>query len=133
MFPSVIESGNVIYEALTPAQTTTNLQIHLGAAGTEDTNRYTVRSPGWEGQRAIRWTVRPWTFQWGTWGDNPQPSHTQRHIGLTASAAVAGVKRSRQTAFIEADVLLTVHKFRLFAHSVCTGVSKPDIQGAKVL
>ena len=30
---------------------------------------------------------------------------THRHIRLTASAAVAGVKRSRQTAFIEAGVL----------------------------
>ena len=25
---------------------TTNLQIHLGAVGTEDMKRYTVRSPG---------------------------------------------------------------------------------------
>ena len=30
---------------------------------------------------------------------------TNRHIGLTASAAVAGAKLSRQTVFIKADVL----------------------------
>ena len=29
---------------------------------------------------------------------------THRYIGLTRSAAVAGVKRSRQAAFVEADV-----------------------------
>ena len=119
--------------ALTPAQMTTNLQTHLRAAGTEDIKRYTMRPPGWEGQRAIRRTVRPWAFLWGTWGDSPQPSHTHRHIGLTASAAVAGVKRSRQTAFIEKDLLQTVRKVCTFAHSVCTGLSKPDLPGVKVL
>ena len=36
---------------------------------------------------------------------------TRRHIGLTASAAVAGVKRSRRTAFIEVDVLQLSAKF----------------------
>ena len=36
---------------------------------------------------------------------------THRHIGLTASAAVAGVKRSHEPAFIEADVLQLSAKF----------------------
>ena len=36
---------------------------------------------------------------------------THRHIGLTASAAVEGVRSSRQTAFIEADVLQLSAKF----------------------
>ena len=58
---------------------------------------------------------------------------THRDIGLAASAAVAGVKRSRQTAFIEADVLQTVRKVCTFVHNVCTGLSKPDLQGVKVL
>ena len=38
-FPSVTECGNMMYVALTPAQMTTNLQIHLRAAGTEDMKR----------------------------------------------------------------------------------------------
>ena len=92
------------YVALTPAQMTTNLQIHLRAAGTEDMNRCTVRSPGWEGRRAIRWTVRLWAF-YGVRGVTVHNRRTHRDIGLTASSAVAEVKRSRQTAFIEADVL----------------------------
>ena len=58
---------------------------------------------------------------------------THRQIGLTASAAVAGVKRSRQTAFIEADVLKTVRKVCTFVDSVCTGLSKTDLLGVKVL
>ena len=41
-------------------------------------------------------------FLWITWGDSPQPS---RHAGVTASAAAAGVNRSLESAFKEADVL----------------------------
>ena len=54
MFKSGTEYANMIYVALTPAQMTTNLQIHLRAAGTEDMKQYTVRSFGWEGRGAIK-------------------------------------------------------------------------------
>ena len=43
---------------------------------------------------------------------------THRHIGLTASAGVAGEKRSHQTAFIEADVLQLSAKF-VRSHTAC--------------
>ena len=56
-----------------------------------------------------------------------------RHIGLRAPAAVAVVKRFRQTVFIEADVLQTVRKGCTFVHSMCTGQSKPDLLRVKVL
>ena len=98
------------YVALTSAQMTTNLQIDLRAAGTEDMTRYTVRSLGWEGRRAIRWTVRPLAFH-GVRGVTVRNRRRHRHIGLTASAAVGGMKRSRQTAFIEAEVLQSSAKF----------------------
>ena len=35
----------------------------------------------------------------------------RRYVGVTASAAAAGMKRSRETAFIEADTLLLSEQF----------------------
>ena len=59
---------------------------------------------------------------------------THRHVGFTPSAAVAGVKRSRKTAFIEADVLPWSAKYVCtFVHNVSTGPSKPNLLGVKVL
>ena len=56
-----------------------------------------------EGRRVITWTVRPQTFLRNTWSGSPQPSHADTYVGATASAAAAGVKRSRETAFVEAN------------------------------
>ena len=66
LFPNVKKCGNMRYLALTPARMTTNLQIHLRAAGTEDIKRYTARSSGWAGRRAIKWTARARAFLWIT-------------------------------------------------------------------
>ena len=102
LFPSVIECGNMIYVAFTPMPMTTNLQIYLRAAGGEDIKRYTLRSPGW---RSGELQDGPYGDGHGVRGVTVRNRRTHRHIGLTASAAVAGVKPSRQTTFIEAGVL----------------------------
>ena len=66
-FPDQFAGGEygghlAVHRRSIPAQMTTNFQINLRVAGTEDIKRYTVRSTGWEGRRSIKWTVRPWAF-----------------------------------------------------------------------
>ena len=118
--------------ALTLAQMTTNLQIHLRAAGTVDMKRCTVHSRGPEERRAIRWTVWPRAFLWGTWGDSPQPSHTQIHRvnslrrrGGGEAFSPNGVHKGGRPA--------AIRRVCTFVHSVCTGLWKPNLLEVKVL
>ena len=122
----------MIYLALTPAQMTTNLQTHLRAACTEDMKRYTVRSSGWEGRRVIRSTVRPWAFLWSTLGDSLQPLHAQTHRVNSVRRRGGGEAFSR-TGVHRGGRPAAVREVCTFVHSVCTGLSKPNLLGIKAL
>ena len=91
-FPGVLDSGEKGEQAMTPTQMTTKLQNHQ-AASMEDT-RYTMhsfrirRAAGehkWHGHDVLTDYV----------GRKPA-SVSRRYVKLTASAAVAGMKRSRK-------------------------------------
>ena len=56
----------------------------------------------------------------------------RRYVGVTASAAAAVVKCSRETAFIEPDALPLSERFVRSSRSVITGQSKPDPPEIKV-
>ena len=88
LFPSVLEGGEMGELALTPAQMATNLQTRLRTARLHDT-RYTIHS----------FRVR------GTASHSMDGAGARRHVRMTASATAAGVKRSRDAAFIDADAL----------------------------
>lgn len=61
MFPRVLEGGEEEERASTPAQMTTNLQIHLWAAGMED-ERYTMHFFRVRGAAIVMTrTARPWS------------------------------------------------------------------------
>ena len=71
-------------------------------------------------------------IQWGTWGDSPQPSHTQTHRvnslhrrGGGEAFSPNGVHKGGRPA--------DCRRVCTFVHSVCAGLSKPDTLGAKVL
>ena len=102
-FTSVLEGGENGELALTPAQMTTNLQTHLRAAGMED-KRCMMHSFRVEGAAShdIDGTAMDVLMEHVGWKSK---TVARRHVGVTASAAAAGVKRSRETAFIEADAL----------------------------
>ena len=74
--------------ALTPAQMATNLQTRLWTARMEDT-RHTIHSS------RVREAA----------SHSMDGAGARRHVRMTASAAAEGVKRSRDTAFIDADAL----------------------------
>ncbi|CAM9525004.1 unnamed protein product [Laminaria digitata] len=97
LFPSVVESGEKGDLALTPAQMTTNLQTHLRAAGMEG-KRCTMHS--FRVGRAASHSI-----------DGTAMDVLMEYAGVTASAAVAGAKRSRETTFIEADALPLSEQF----------------------
>ena len=109
-FPSVLEGGKKGELALTPAQVTTNLQTHLRAAGVE-CNRYTMQAfrvgrsasdnmDGWHGHGYFD----------GVRGVDTRNCNTQI-CRVTASAASAEMKRSRETASIEAEALPLSEQF----------------------
>ena len=88
LFPSVLEGGEMGELALTPAQMANNLQTRLRTARMEDT-LYTIYS----------FRVR------GAASHSMDGAGARRDVRMTASAAAAGVKRSRDTAFIDANAL----------------------------
>ena len=106
-FPSVLEGGKKGELALTPAQMTTNLttnlQTHLWAAGMED-KWYTMHSfrVGGATSRNMDGAVMDVLMEYVGWKSG---TVARRYVGVTASAATAGMKRSREKAFIEADAL----------------------------
>ena len=94
LFPSVLEGGEMGELSLTPAQITTSLQTRLRTARVED-NRYTIRS-----------------FRVGGAASHSMDgAGARRHVRMAASTAASGAKRSRDTAFIDADVLPLSEKF----------------------
>ena len=104
--------------ALTPAQMTTNLQSHLRAAGMDD-KRYMMHSFRVAGAAShnIDGTTMYVMMQYVGW---KSATVARRYVGATASVAVAGVKRSRETAFIEADALPPSEQF-VRAHTASPG------------
>jgi len=103
LFPSVLEGGEKGGVALTAVQMTTSLQAHLRAAGMEY-KRYTMHSfrVGGAASHKMDGTAMGVLIEYVGW---KSAVVARRYVGATASAAAAGVKRSRETAFIEADAL----------------------------
>ena len=99
-FPSVVEGGAKGELALTPAQMTTDLQTHLRAVGMEDKwytmHSFRVPSHNTDG------TAMDVLMEYVGW---KSATVARRYVGVTAPAEAAGMKRSRETAFIEADAL----------------------------
>ena len=67
-------------------------------------NRYTMHSfrVGGAASHNIDGTAMDFLMEYVGW---KSAAVARRYVGVTASAAAAGVKRSRETAFIEADAL----------------------------
>ena len=104
LFRSVRENGEKGNLALTPAQMTANLQAHLRAAGMED-KRYTLHSfrVGGAASHHMDGTAIDVLMEYVGW---KSAAVAGRYVGVTASAAGSrGAKRSRDTAFIDADAL----------------------------
>ncbi|CAM9376086.1 unnamed protein product, partial [Laminaria digitata] len=79
------------------------VQTHLRAAGMEG-KRYTMHSfrVGGAASHNMDGTAMDVLMEYVGW---KSATTARRYVGVTASAAVAGAKRSRETAFIEADAL----------------------------
>ena len=109
LFPSVLEGGEKGGVALTAVQMTTSLQAHLRAAGMEY-KRYTMHSfrVGGAASHSMDGTAMEVLMEYVGW---KSAAVARRYVGVTASAAAAGVKRSRETAFIEADALPLSEQF----------------------
>ena len=109
LFPSVLEGGEKGYVALTAVQMTTSLQAHLRAAGMEY-KRYTMHSfrVGGAASHNMDGTAMEVLMEYVGW---KSAAVARRYVGVTASAAAAGVKRYRETAFIEADALPLSEQF----------------------
>ena len=103
LFPSVPEGGEKGELALTPAQMTTNLQTHLQAAGMEN-ERYAMHFFRVSGaaSHSMDGTTTDVLMGYVGW---KSATVARRSVEVTASTAAAGVKRSRGSAFIEADAL----------------------------
>ncbi|CAM9728164.1 unnamed protein product [Pylaiella littoralis] len=104
LFPTVRDDGTKGEVALTPAQMTTNLQAHLRAAGITD-QRYTLHSfrVGGAASHNMDGTAMDVLMEYVGWKSTPV---ARRYAGQTASAVGQGAnKRSRDTAFLEADAL----------------------------
>ena len=115
LFPTVLEGGEKRELALTPAQMTTNLQTHPRAVGTEDM-RYTMHSfqVGNATTLDLDGTAIDVLMEYVGW---KSAVVGRRYVGVTASAAAAGVKHFRESAFIEVDALPL---YEQFAHSHTT-------------
>ena len=109
LFPSVLEGGEKGYVALTAVQMTTSLQAHLRAAGMEY-KRCTMHSfrVGGAASHNMDGTAMDVIMGYVGW---KSAAVARRYVGVTASAAAAGVKRSRETAFIEAGALPLSEQF----------------------
>ena len=110
-FPSVLEGGRKGELALMPAQMTTNLQTHLRAASMED-KWYTMHSflVGGAASNNLDGTAIDVLMEYVGW---KSATVARRYVGVTASAAAAGMKCSRETAFMEADTLPLSERFVL--------------------
>ena len=109
LFPSVLEGGEKGDVAPTAVRMTASLQTHLRAAGMAD-KRYSMHSfrVGGTASHHVDGMVMDVLMGYVGW---KSASVACRYVGVTASAAAAGVKRSRETAFIEADALLLSDQF----------------------
>ena len=105
--------------ALTAVQMTTSHQAHLRATGMEY-KRYTMHSfrVGGAASHSMDGTAMEVLMEYVGW---KSAAVARRYVGVTASAAAAGVKRSRETAFIEADALTVVRTVCTFVYSVPGG------------
>ena len=88
---------------LTAVQMTTSLQTHLRAVAMAN-KRYTMHSfrVGGTARHHIDVTAIDVLMGYVGW---KSASVARRYVGVTASAAVAGVKRPHEAAFIEAEAL----------------------------
>lgn len=88
---------------------TSNLQTRLRAASMED-KRYTMPSfrVGGPASRSMHGTAMDALMEYVGW---KSVAVARRNVGITMSAAATGVKRSRATAFIQADALRLSEQF----------------------
>ena len=88
---------------LTAARMTANLQTHLWAAGMEDKpdTMHFLRVVG-AASHSMDGTAMDVLMEYVGW---KSATVARRYVGVTAPAEAAGMKRSRETAFIEADAL----------------------------
>ena len=121
-FTSVLEGGENGELALTPAQMTTNLQTHLRATGT-DHKRYTIHSfrVGGAASHNMDGTARDVLMEYVGMGWK-SVTLARRYVGVIASAAAVGMKRSREMAFIEADAVPLFEQF-VRSHMAFPGVN----------
>ena len=103
LFPSVLEGEEKGDVAPTAVQMTTSLQAHWRAAGMEY-KWYTMHSfrVGGAASHNMDGTAIDVLMEYVGW---KSAAVARRYVGETASAAAAGVKRSRETAFIETGAL----------------------------
>ena len=97
LFLSILEGGEKEELVLTPAQMTTNLSIHLRAAGMEY-RRYAMHSfqVGEAASHNVEGTAMNVLVEYVGW---KPATVARRYVGATASVAAAGGKLSRKTAF----------------------------------
>ena len=109
LFPSVLEGGEKGDVALTAVQMTTSLRTHLRAAGMAN-KRYTMHSfrVGGAASHHMDGTALDVLMEYVGW---KFASVVCRYVGVTAAAAAAGAKHSRETAFMEADALPLSQQF----------------------
>ena len=109
---------------------TANLQTHLRAAVMED-KRYTMLSFRVEEVASRNMDLTAMGVLKEYVGRNCT-SLARRYVGVTASAAAAGVKRSLEKAFIEADDPTAARTVCTFTYNIPTGQLKPNSPGVKV-
>ena len=109
LFSSVLQGREKGDVALTAVQMTTSLQGHLRAACTEY-KRHTMHSfrVGGAAIHNMDGTAMDILKEYVGW---KSAAVARRYVGVTASAVAAGVKRSRETAFIGADALPLSEQF----------------------
>ena len=109
LFLVVLEGGEKGDVALTAMQMITSLQAHLRAAGMEY-KRYTMHSfrVGGAASHNVEVTAMDVLVGYVGW---KSAAFARRYVRVTASAAAAGVKRFRETAFIAADALPLSEQF----------------------
>ena len=120
----MIEGGETEELASTPAKMTANLQTHLRAAVMED-KRYTMLSFRVEEVASRNMDLTAMGVLKEYVGRNCT-SLARRYVGVTASAAAAGVKRSHEKAFIEVGVLPLSEQFARFRYSAPAGELTPN-------
>ena len=129
LFPSAQNGGREGELAMTPTQKTTNLQV-LRAAGMKD-KRYAMYS--FRMRRTASHNMD------GTAIDvlmeyvgRTSATVPRRYVEVLASAAAAGMKRSRENGVHRGGRLTAVRAVCASTHGVPTGQLKPDPQGPEV-